>query len=192
MVDFEIECEAVLSAYRELRLKMAGVGFQLEPDMQQSLISLAKKLEDRAIEGDRFDQRAVRILMTRMRDFMRQIEKQLASLNLPSGASLPEHHSGISGSDSPSNGNYGPTEVRGTDGPPASDGAMQVKRTIEDSVHVARPVKRLCKQWTPPHDPAKQHFSAYVLNRMVLDVAPSPPNSLSKPKSYYVRLCQLT
>ena len=118
MVDFEIECEAVLSAYRELRLKMAGVGFQLEPDMQQSLISLAKKLEDRAIEGDQFDQRAVRILMTRMRDFMRQIEKQLASLNLPCGASLPEHDSGISGSDSPSNGNYGPTEVRGTDGPP--------------------------------------------------------------------------
>ena len=175
MVDIENECEAVLSAYRELRLKMENVRFQLAPDMLQSLISLAKKLEAR-IDEEHFDQRAVRV-MTRMRDFMRQIEKQLASLNLPSGASLPEHHSGISGSDSPSNGNYGPTEVRGTDGPPASDGAMPVKRTIEDSVHVARPVKRLCKQWTPPHDPAKQHFSAYVLNRMVLDVAPSPPNS---------------
>ena len=97
MVDIENECEAVLSAYRELRLKMAGVGFQLEPDMQQSLISLAKKLEARIDEGH-FDQRAVRV-MTRMRDFMRQIEKQLASLNLPSGSSLPEHHSGISGSD---------------------------------------------------------------------------------------------
>ena len=185
----------LLQECRDLRFRMLQEKFQLPVDMQEELVEIKKRL----LECRETDPRP---LIERTSNELCQIMDSISRMMmLESGDSSRDcMHVGAGRKGDRMICDSGPSTLDASNASIASiasvtgsvDSSRAEKRratddaagaTTADTLDAGRPIKRKqgkqikTGEWTPSPDPEKQHFSFYVLRRMVVEEPPTSPDS---------------